>query len=179
MSKKKIEVARRYNETAEMYDRRYKTIQFSKYREVFPELEMGNRDLILDIGGGTGLLLEYFKPQQQNIVICDLSIEMLKTGKAKHPSGNFICADSENLPFRDSCFHITCFFSILQNLESPTSSLQEGTRVLLKNGKIVVTALSKIFDSDELIDHLKDVKCEIEKNWYLHIEDIAVIGTKM
>ena len=178
MNNKRFRSILSYNETAEGYDKRYKEIQFAKYREVLVELEIHHSDIILDIGGGTGLIIDFNKEFIQNSVICDLSFEMLKAGKKKHKRGYFICADSEELPFRNNCSDITCLFSILQNLEKPDKTLLESKRVLKNDGKIIITALSKIFDQNILENTLINLKFSISRNWLLSVEDLAIIGKR-
>ncbi|MHA1198130.1 MAG: class I SAM-dependent methyltransferase [Candidatus Heimdallarchaeaceae archaeon] len=178
MNSKKFEAARRYNETADAYDRRYRDIQFAKYREVIPEIDLTTSGLIFDIGGGTGLLIEHLKEFNQNIIISDLSFEMLKMGKIKYKDGNFICADSESLPFRQNCCDVAFYFSILQNLDSPNQSLSEGFRILNNNGIIAVTVLTKIFEQNDLVDILTKIGFSVNKNWKLSIEDIVFVGKK-
>ena len=178
MSKKKFEATRRYNETANGYDRRYREIQFTKFREVIMDLGIQNSNIILDIGGGTGLILDFNTDFIRNTVICDISFEMLKEGRNKQRRGLFVCADSEEPPFRNSCTDYTFLFSILQNLEKPDRTFTESFRTLKKNGKIVITALSKIFEQNMLEEILIRTKFILEKNWLLSIEDIAIIGKK-
>ncbi|MCE7741140.1 MAG: class I SAM-dependent methyltransferase [Candidatus Heimdallarchaeota archaeon] len=178
MNSKKFEAARRYNETAEVYDRRYKDIQFAKYREVIPEIDLTKSSLIFDIGGGTGLLLEHLKELKQNIIISDLSFEMLKVGKTKCKDGNFVCADSESLPFRQNCCDTAFYFSILQNPESPSPSLSEGFRILNNDGTIAITVLTKIFEEEKLVDILIKIGFSVDKSWKLSIEDLAFVGKK-
>ena len=173
---KKIEATKRYNETAKLYDKRYRDIQIRKYQEVIPEITINDTDLIIDIGGGTGLLSEYLQNNSKNIFICDLSFEMLKEGKRKHWGGHYLCADSESLPFRNNCCELVCYFSIFQNLESPDLSLSEGYRILKSKGRVIITVLKKLFTQEMLKDKLNQFI--IEKNWELTIEDFAFIGKK-
>ncbi len=178
MNTKKFEVARRYNETADAYDKRYTKIQHTKFREVLPELDFQKHEIIVDIGGGTGLLIDFLKDIEQNIIVCDLSYEMLKIGKNKHKRCHFICADSESLPLRQSCSQKTFYFSVLQNLEESDQTLREGFRILQNNGYIVVTALTKIFEEEKLKQILEKIEFKIKKIWVLSIEDIAVLAKK-
>ena len=178
MNDKKFEATRRYNQTAEVYDNRYRNIQFSKFREIIPELEFDKSRFLIDVGGGTGLILEYLKGSHQNIIVCDISLEMLKIGKSKSETAYFVCADSEALPFRNTCSDIVCFFSVFQNLESPDLSLHESFRILKSKGQIAVAILSKLFLEDKIINNLKSIGYRIVRNWQLPLEDSAIVGEK-
>ena len=178
MNKKKSEATRRYNETAEGYDKRYREIQFTKFREVIRNLDVQQTDIILDIGGGTGLILDFNADLIRNTVICDISFEMLKEGRNKQKRGLFVCADIEELPFRSDCSDYTFLFSVLQNLQTPNRTFTESFRTLRKEGRIIITALSKIFEQNKLEEILIQTKFIVEKNWILSIEDLAIIGRK-
>lgn len=178
MNSKKFESTRRYNETAEAYNRRYKDIQTSKYREIFSEISVNQSDLLLDVGGGTGLLLDYLEQHSKNIIVCDLSLEMLKEGKVNNRNGFFVCTDSESLPFRDKCCDLVLYFSIFQNLESPDRSISEGYFSLKSSGIIAITVLNKLFSQDKMEKIVQDKGFNIIKNWQLAVEDFALIAKK-
>ena len=55
MAARKRELCRRYDSTADIYDRRYEEIQRRKYEAVAPHSPEAGR--ILDVGCGTGLFL--------------------------------------------------------------------------------------------------------------------------
>ncbi|MBS7252163.1 MAG: class I SAM-dependent methyltransferase, partial [Candidatus Freyarchaeota archaeon] len=54
-SKKKMSL---YDQTAWIYDRRYREIQEEKYKSILSKIALHKRDLVLDAGCGTGLLME-------------------------------------------------------------------------------------------------------------------------
>ncbi|MHA2358227.1 MAG: class I SAM-dependent methyltransferase [Candidatus Heimdallarchaeaceae archaeon] len=176
MSKKKFDVRRKYDATARQYDDRYIDIQQSKYREVFANFDIEEGEVILDIGAGTGLLLDTFPSYVNSIFCCDFSFNMLKIGKEKHKNGNFICADSEKLPFREADL-VTCF-SVLQNIPNPENTLIEFHSVLKKNKSLILTALQKKFSEKDLRKLVQDSCFEIIRIWSLTQEDISVIAVK-
>ncbi|MHA1259563.1 MAG: hypothetical protein ACTSRO_07980, partial [Candidatus Heimdallarchaeaceae archaeon] len=95
MEKKKYEIRRKYDETAEIYDQRYEKIQLQKYIEVFEKIDITDSHIILDLGGGTGLLEQFLGVNAAKIFNCDLSFRMLQIGKKKQRNSSFILADSE------------------------------------------------------------------------------------
>lgn len=178
MNRKKIEVTRKYNETANKYDNRYKEIQTKKYSEVLSHSIIEKNHMVLDVGGGTGLLLDFLKSTKQNIICCDISFEMLIEGRKKHKSGSFICADSENLPLKEGSIDLVTSFSMLQNLKNSTRTLEQINSTLKIHEIFVLSVLDKNFNINNLQEELKNQNFEILKTWRLSIEDIAIIARK-
>jgi len=178
MSKKKFVVRQKYDATAERYDDRYVTIQQRKYREVFSKFNIEKAEIILDIGAGTGLLLDSFPHLTNTIFCCDFSMNMLKMGKEKHKNGYFICADSEKLPFREVVADIVTCFSVLQNIPNPEIALTEFHSVLKNNETLILTALQKTFSEDMLKKLTQKCGFEIKRIWSLTYEDSVVIAVK-
>lgn len=178
MNKKKFEVRRRYDATAKHYDTRYTNIQKQKYREVFSNINLLNYNLILDVGAGTGLLLDFCKEKVQEIICCDLSFNMLMEGKKKHHNGFFICSDIESLPFRKNSFDLCTSFSVLQNISDIDKLIAEKYLVLKEGGNLIITALGKKFDKNILKHTIDKTGFKLVNIWNLSIEDISLIASK-
>ncbi len=178
MNKKKFEVRRRYDATAKHYDPRYTNIQKQKYNEVFSHSNLSDYELILDVGAGTGLLLDFYKEKTQNIFCCDFSVNMLNEGKKKHNNGFFICSDIESLPFRKNSFDLCTSFSVLQNVQNVSKTIEEKFLVLKDNGILILTALKKKFDKNRLKHIIDKAGFKLVKIWNLSVEDISLIARK-
>ena len=178
MRDKKYEVRRRYDATATHYDKRYLDIQMAKYSEIFSEIDVDNSELILDVGGGTGLLLDFMKNQTSNILCCDISFNMLKEGKNKHKTSHFVCADIDHLPFKESIFKKVICVSVIQNVPDPQLTLREIYSSLRCNGIIVLTALTKLFSDSKIKEIMHKARFSILKLWQLSVEDISIIAIK-
>ena len=127
-------IKERYDLTADIYDERYKEIQFEKFKLMLEDVELkGN---ILDHGCGTGLLKEFLGVPLFGI---DLSFEMLK--KAKERGELAVQGDLEQLPFKDNVFDNVLSFTALQNVEHAGLALDEIKRV--SKDKIILPHLAK------------------------------------
>ncbi|MDI6708341.1 MAG: class I SAM-dependent methyltransferase [Candidatus Thermoplasmatota archaeon] len=138
---KKNRIKRAYNETADFYNSRYKEIQYEKYRTIFASPYLSAENLkckILDLGCGTGLLLEFLKESKLPYIVgIDISAEMLKFSKEEK-----ILGDVEMLPFKDNSFDLAFSFTVIQNL--PTLKiLEEVSRILKPDSIFAFTVLKK------------------------------------
>ncbi len=178
MKDKKYEVRRRYDATATYYDKRYWGIQMTKYNEIFSEIDIDNSEIILDVGGGTGLLFDFMENQTSNIFCCDVSFNMLKEGKNKHKANHFVCADSDHLPFKENRFSKIICVSVIQNVPNPQIALREIHSSLRCDGILILTALTKLFTDSKIKEIMHKASFSILKLWQLSIEDISVIAEK-
>jgi len=129
-----------YDATAEVYDSRYKEIQFEKYAVLLSDIYLKGR--ILDHGCGTGLLAEFLRAPLFGI---DLSFEMLK--RAKERGEIVVQGDLEHLPFKDKSFDFVLSFTCLQNLQHPALALKELRRI---SNNVILSYLNK-FDFFEAL----------------------------
>ena len=178
MNEKKQEIRLRYDSTANMYDNRYKNIQLQKYVETFAHIKLDHSDVIIDVGGGTGLLGDFLTNHHENLIICDLSFQMLKEGKKKRNSLQYICADSDYLPFRENCSNIVTCFSVIQNLPLPQITLKEICEILKNNGMLILSALKNKFSLEDLQVLLSNLPLNQKNTLNLSLEDYAIIAQK-
>jgi SAM-dependent methyltransferase len=109
---------------------------FCTYVRKLKEAKFHNHGLALNIGCGTGdtdtkflLKLRYF------VVGLDISISALKILKNNYRSVNLIdvvCADAENLPFKNNSFDIILEMNTLHHLPNPINCIKESIRVANK-----------------------------------------------
>jgi ubiquinone/menaquinone biosynthesis C-methylase UbiE len=104
--------------------------------------ENGVRDL-LDIGTGTGRILELFGPRVQQAVGVDLSREMLAVARvnlerAGVRHGVVRQADMYQLPFPSGSFDAAVVHQVLHYAERPDQALGEAARVLRPGGRLFV-----------------------------------------
>ncbi len=111
-------------------------------------------DDLLDLGTGTGRLLEIFGPKVRNGQGIDLSREMLAIARATlNHAGLTNCAvrqaDLYRLPFDDHSFSLVTIHQVLHYLDRPERAINEAARVLRPGGKILVADFAP-HDRDEL-----------------------------
>lgn len=112
---------------------------------------------ILDVGSGAGQIARHllkYADRGTQITCCDLSLPMLRRGRARlsrsgerHKSIEpvYTIADLTQLPFADESFDgVTCGY-VLEHLPDPRLGLQEIARVLRPGGRMLLFATEDSF----------------------------------
>ncbi|MFW9972145.1 MAG: class I SAM-dependent methyltransferase [Candidatus Odinarchaeota archaeon] len=186
---KKKKIIEKYNSSSHFYDKRYGIIQEEKYKIVLDQHKL-KRTLILDMGCGTGLFLEYIKKHliftkgfKINYVGVDISWNMLKEFKSKIFNYNYriynpnlILSDIDWLPFRDDIFFSIFALTSFQNLPEIKHGIRELYRVSKNNAELNFSILKKKIDLKSLLELFKTkLKGLIVIN-NENLEDIVIEG---
>jgi hypothetical protein len=81
---------------------------------------------ILDAGCGSGTMLKFLKGK--NVVGIDIGKNFL-TFCCRNYGGDFICADIQNLPFKEKSFDTIICSEVLEHVENPEKALRDFNRV--------------------------------------------------
>jgi ArsR family transcriptional regulator len=98
---------------------------------------------LLDIGTGSGLMLEILGPRAQHAVGIDISTPALRVARTRvHGVGLSHCefrrGDMYRLPCEDGAFDIVTIDRVLALAEHPVAALAEAARALRPGGRLVV-----------------------------------------
>jgi SAM-dependent methyltransferase len=125
-----------YDAFAVSYERR----RHHGYHLLLDELEAGlvapaaRGSEVLEVGCGTGLLLERIAPLARRAVGVDLSPAMLE--RARRKGLDVQRADATAWPFADGSFDVAYSFKVLAHVEAFTVALAEMTRVTRPGGRL-------------------------------------------
>lgn len=111
-------------------------------REIVRIADVGDSDKILDVGTGTGVLIQYFLEfgvPPQAITGCDLSKEMLDEAKLRYPSVTLVHADIDEFPTVNEPFDLAFFNGCFGNMYNPVSTLQRTSALMSSRGRIVIS----------------------------------------
>jgi ubiquinone/menaquinone biosynthesis C-methylase UbiE/DNA-binding transcriptional ArsR family regulator len=102
---------------------------------------------VLDIGTGTGRLLELLGPRASSALGVDASRQMLALARARLArAGLSQCvvrlADMYRLPLPDASFDLVLMQMVLHHADDPAAALAEAARVLRAGGRLVVIDLA-------------------------------------
>ena len=139
MAARKRELKWRYDETAHVYDRRYEQIQQRKYEVALSKISHANT--IMDIGCGTGMLLDELVKRSKFTVGIDMSVEMLRIARQRSSGASLLCADADHLPLKDGSIEVAISVTMLQNIPDPAVAMRELVRAVKLGGTVIVTTL--------------------------------------
>ena len=100
-------------------------------------------DSFLDLGTGTGRLLELFSPIYRRGIGIDASADMLAVARANLDRAGVTNAqvrlgDIYNLPFPRDSFDVITVHQVMHYLEDPERALAEAARVLRPSGRLLI-----------------------------------------
>jgi len=93
--------------------------------------------ILLDAGGGTGRIAQLFQGHASQVVVADLSAEMLSQTKNKDGLDP-TCAPSELLPFANQQFDRIIMIDAFHHVCNQRETVQELWRVLTPGGRLVI-----------------------------------------
>ncbi len=98
---------------------------------------------VLDVGTGTGRILELLSPNARRAVGVDLSPAMLGVARATvdaaaRPNAQVRHGDMYHLPFAPASFDVIVFHQVLHYADDPASAVAEAARVLRPGGRVLV-----------------------------------------
>lgn len=111
---------------------------------------------VLDIGTGTGRMIELFGTTASRFTAIDNNAEMLRVARAKLSSGNsdaakveIMLGDFNALPLNDASFDTILFHQVLHYAQAPERVIYEAARVLAPSGRMMIVDFAA-HDKEEL-----------------------------
>ncbi|GEM_PF-2120257 len=133
-------IAEWYNNLSSSYDELYGQEQSVKHRAVKDFIRNDRFKILLDVGCGSGALLQYTEQYYENAVGIDLSIRMLHAAKKKMlRKTDLVLASSSSLPIKDETVDCLISISTLKTDSTLPQFLAEMKRV---GGRQSVQAIS-------------------------------------
>ncbi len=92
---------------------------------------------LLDAGGGTGRVSQYYADQAAGVIVLDVSLGMLRQAQEKNglqPTVGLV----ENLPFSDGAFERILIVDAFHHFFTHDAAVQELWRVLKPGGRLLI-----------------------------------------
>lgn len=114
----------------------------------------GSLGRLLDIGTGTGRMVELFGPRAERAVAFDKSPEMLRLARARlqhlpADTIDLVQGDFTDLPFEDASFSTVLFHQVLHYAQDPAAVIAEAARVTAPGGRVAIVDFAA-HDREEL-----------------------------
>jgi len=144
-----------FNQLAGKWDRMTTEETRSRLPELIKDLKIKPGDAVLDVGGGTGILLPLLYEAAGNkskIISLDIAEEMLKQAKNNsHPSNiHYVHADVTAIPLASETFDLVICYSCFPHFPDKAKALAEMARVLRSNGRLVICHTASRHEINEL-----------------------------
>jgi len=97
---------------------------------------------VLDVGAGTGVSTAELARSGAYAIGADLSVGMLRAGRATRRTVPLVAGDALRLPFPDAAFDAVTISFALRNVVDTEAALHELARVTRKGGRLVVCEFS-------------------------------------
>ncbi|MEO0647179.1 MAG: class I SAM-dependent methyltransferase [Cyanobacteria bacterium J06650_10] len=135
-------VQNEYARLAPQYDRRWSFYVNATVQETMHRLSLKSHERILDLGCGTGTLIQrllHLAPEIETFGL-DPSTEMLNIARQKLPkSVELRLGSADNIPFPNESFDLVISTNAFHYFRNPSQAIQEAQRVLKPNGRVVIT----------------------------------------
>lgn len=202
MKKYKEYSKRNFDKQAKIYDKSIYSMYPRKcYKYVIEEIQKKKFNKILDVGCGTGEILNTIATDKNRYYGIDLSEKMVNIAKGKNNSKNitYLVGDAEFLPFEDLTFDIIICVESFHHYPNPNAVIKEFYRVLNNGGtliicdmyrkaplrqfynflmKIVNTGDVKIYTKNEISKILENEKFIIENYYFSNKQTYMCISKK-
>jgi len=152
-----LAIQRQYGRFARAYDRLWAGYLSRSIRLTAEYAQFGVGSRILDVGCGTGLLLEQLGRTHPEAELVGLDLTPRMLGIAQHRLAGraaLVAADAATLPFRDAHFDTVVSSSVLHYLPDPRRALGEWRRVLRPGGRLIVTDWCRDFRTIQALDRV-------------------------
>lgn len=165
MDKKSLfyeDIAEKFDNVMDMYDtnKRLRII----FNEFLKDIELKNKKL-LDVGSGTGWFSKSAYERGAKVFSVDVGENLLMQVRKKCPSIVSV-SDACNLAFADNTFDFVICTECIEHTPNPQKAFSELTRVLKKNGILIVTVPNRIWHfSVAIANKLKIRPYEGYENW--------------
>jgi len=139
VTKKQVEKAnlKFFKAKAKSYNKEepsYRPENIARVKNILRGLSKNKNDNLLDIGCGTGFILDLAHPFFKKLYGIDLSAEMLKHVNLKNKKIKVFEGSTEKIPFEKNYFDVCTAYGFLHHLYDIKSTLKEAYRCLKKNG---------------------------------------------
>ena len=151
-----------FNQLAGKWDKMTPEETRARLPQMIDYLSIKPGDTILDVGGGTGILLPLLynaTGDRGKIVSLDIAEEMLKRARNNSRPSNihYIHADVVAIPLASQTFDFVICYSCFPHFPDKAKAMAEMARVLRNSGRLVILHTASRCEINELHKSMGDV----------------------
>ena len=120
------------------------------YRKLIGTTQFKQSDVLVDIGGGTGRIAQFFVGQVKEVIVIDPSEKMVEQCK-KHDGITCVVGGTEQLPFTDKSIDKIILVDAFHHLPDQAGAIREMKRVLAENGQIIIEEFNPLTIGGKLV----------------------------
>lgn len=138
-------------------------MELRRFKKIHDLLHLDNKDDFLDIGCGSGYLLDRAVCNRGvGVDISDLMVKTARTNCESTATKFIVQADAEILPFKNKSFNKVASTEVIEHILHPVALLDEICRVCKDNAIIIVT-----IPNEKLINWIKTILFSLRLHKFL------------
>lgn len=106
-------------------------------RKILDNAEIYKNTRVLDVACGTGILFPHYIERKAIVTGLDISPEMVRIAKEKHPQIEVICGDAESISFCEN-FDVIMIYNAFPHFNEPEKLIHNLANNLKKGGRISI-----------------------------------------
>jgi ubiquinone/menaquinone biosynthesis C-methylase UbiE len=132
-----------YDNIAQHFDHSFDGFLASFFKKfIVKHLEFQENASILDMGCANGTLLAMLGEEKKIVGAgLDISSEMVKIARQRHPEFEFKQGSAENVPFSDHNFDVIICSASFHHFPHPNRFLSEAGRLLKPEGRLIIAEI--------------------------------------
>ena len=127
---------------------------------IFTNSNINSNKDILDVGCGTGILIEdYLNRNVNSITAVDISTEMIKIASNKYPDIHFVCADI-SLFNEGKLYDNIVLYNCFPHLKSKEETIKHLSSLLKPNGILTIAhsmSINKLIKLHQNVSNISDI----------------------
>lgn len=114
------------------------------FEDLLPKKDIKGKKF-LEVGCGLGYFSNKASRLGAKVSGIDIGPKLVAINKKLTPNGKFMVSSASKLPFKDESFDVVLSTEVIEHVENQKAALKEMSRVLKKNGILVITTPNRIF----------------------------------